>query len=67
MTKNIKKVSDKLTKASDSFIVYMYDNGFMVEVGGRNKDNEWATAKILVSNVEELTTLIQEVTSMERE
>ena len=67
MIKNIKKVSDKLAKVSDSFIINMYDNGFMVEVGGRNKDEDWATAKILVSDLEELTALVQEITAMERD
>ena len=67
MIKNIKKVSDKLAKAGDSFTVYMYDNGFMVEITGRDKDDDWTTAKILVNSVDELTALITEVTAMERD
>ena len=67
MTKNIKKVSDKLAKVSDSFTVNMYDNGYMVEIAGRNKDEDWRTAKILVNNIEELTALIREIVDMEKD
>lgn len=67
MAKSVKKVSDKLVKVNESFSVYMYDNGFMVEVSGRDKKEEYASAKILVSTLDELTTLIKEVTEMERD
>lgn len=67
MTKNIKKVNDKLAKISDSFTVNMYDNGFMLEISGRDKDEDWTGAKILVLSVEELITLIKEVVEMERD
>lgn len=67
MAKSVKKVSDKLVKTNDNFTVYMYDNGYMLEIGGRDKKEEWATAKIIVSNQEELMTLIKEVSEMERD
>ena len=67
MVKNIKKVGDKLAKVNESFSVYMYDNGFMLEVGGRDHNEEWTTAKILVPTIEELTALINEITAMERD
>jgi hypothetical protein len=57
----------KLTKVSDSFTVNMYDNGFMVEVNGRNKKDDWATAKIMCTNLDELIALVKEVTDMERD
>jgi hypothetical protein len=63
----VTKISDKLLKASDNFTVYMYDNGFMLEIGGRNKEDDWATAKIMCSSVEELVALINEAARMERE
>ena len=67
MAKSVKKVSDKLVKTNDNFTVYMYDNGYMFEIGGRDKSEEWATAKIIVSSQEELMTLIKEVSEMERD
>jgi hypothetical protein len=63
----VTKISDKLSKVNDNFTVNMYDNGFMLEIGGRNKDDDWANAKIMCNSVEELVALIQEAASMERE
>lgn len=67
MAKSVKKISDKLVKVNESFSVYMYDNGFMVEVSGRDKKEEWASVKLLVSNLDELSALIKEITEMERD
>ena len=61
------KVSDKLTKVNDAFTINMYDNGFMVEVGGRNSEDDWANAKIMVTNVDDLLALVKEVANMTRE
>jgi hypothetical protein len=63
----VTKISDKLAKVNDNFTVNMYDNGFMLEIGGRNKDDDWANAKIMCNSVEELVALITEAASMERE
>lgn len=63
----ITKISDKLSKVNDNFNVYMYDNGYMLEISGRNKDEDWATAKILVTSIEELTALIREASDMDRD
>jgi hypothetical protein len=64
--KTISKVSDKLTKVNESFSINMYDNGFMLEVSGKDKE-DWKTAKIMVSTADELISLIREVTEMERD
>lgn len=65
-TKKITKLSNKLDKVNESFTVNMYDNGFMIEVGGR-KDDDWRTAKIMVPTIEELVVLIKEAAEMERD
>ena len=65
-TNKISKLSDKLDKVNESFTINMYDNGFMIEVGGR-KDDDWKTAKIMVPTVEELVVLIKEAVEMERD
>lgn len=54
------KLSDKLSKVGDSLTVNMYDNGYMVEVSGRNDDGDWATAKILCSTLDEVNAVITE-------
>ena len=64
--KSIKTISDKLAKVNDNFTVNMYDNGYMIEVSGQDSDEEWTSAKILCSTVEELTVLVHEATTMER-
>ncbi len=56
---------NKLVKVSDSFTVNRYDNGWMVEIGGRNKKEEWANAKILCNTEDELISLIKEYNTME--
>jgi len=64
--KTVKTLSDKLTKVNENFTINMYDNGFLIEVSGRDADDEWATAKIMVSSVDELITLVREAADMER-
>jgi len=61
------QLENKLTKINDNFTVYMYDNGYMLEIGGRNEQEEWTTAKILCNSLDELVALITEATSMERD
>jgi hypothetical protein len=63
----VSKVSDKLTKVNENFSVNMYDNGFMLEISGKDADNEYKTAKILVATGEQLIALIAEVVEMERD
>ena len=64
--KTVKTLSDKLTKVNENFTINMYDNGFMIEVGGRDDNDDWATAKIMVGSVDELVTLVREAVDMER-
>ena len=64
--KQISKLADKLDKVNESFTVNMYDNGFMIEVGGRDSDDEWKNAKIMVPTVEELLVLVKEATELTR-
>ena len=64
--KTVSKISDKLSQVNENFNVYMYDNGYMIEVSGKTDDDNWKTAKIMVGSVDELVTLIREVTDMER-
>jgi len=61
MTKKI----TKLSKVNESFTVYRYDNGFMLEVSGRNQDNDYKTAKIMCSTQEELIEAISEALAMD--
>lgn len=55
----------KLAKVNESITINRYDNGFMVEVGGRNDDNDWKNCKILCNTEEEMLAVVQEWNSME--
>jgi hypothetical protein len=55
----------KLAKVNDSFNVYRYDNGWMVEVSGNDKKDDWKTAKIMCNTEEELFALIKEYNTMD--
>lgn len=61
------KVSDKLSKVDNSFTINMYDNGFMVEIGGRNEEDDWATARIMVTSVADLLAIVEETAKMKRD
>ena len=61
------KIVDKLAKVNEEMTINMYDNGFMIEVGGRDHDDEWKTAKVIVSSVDELIALVKEVSELPRD
>lgn len=65
--KSISKIGDKLAKVNESFTVNMYDNGFMFEIGGRDKGGDYKTVKIMVAELAQLAALVQEATEMERD
>ena len=66
-TKTVNKISDKLVKVNESFSVYMYDNAYMIEVSGRDTENDYKTVKLMVTTLDQLQALIKEVTEMERD
>lgn len=61
------KIKDKLEKINDNFNVYMYDNGYMMEISGRDDNGDWATAKIICNTLDDLVTLIKETSVLERD
>ena len=61
----VSKISDKLIKINESYTVYRYDNGFMIEAGGRNKKGDYVTAKILCNTLDEVLILAKEAGEMD--
>jgi glycine cleavage system H lipoate-binding protein len=55
----------KLVKVNENISINRYDNGWMVEIGGRDKKEEWKTTKTLCNTEEELITLIKEYNAMD--
>ena len=62
--KVVKTLDDKLVKVSESFTINMYDNGFMIEVGGRDDDSDWKTAKVLCNSEDEMLEVVKEWNAM---
>jgi hypothetical protein len=55
----------KLSKVNESITINRYDNGWMVEVGGRDDDDNWKTSKIMCNTEEDMLAVVQEWNSME--
>ena len=51
---------DKLAKVNESITINRYDNGWMIEIGGRDKDNDWKTTKTMCNTEEEVVAVIKE-------
>jgi hypothetical protein len=61
------KISDKLTKVNENyFTINMYDNGYMIEVNGRDDDDNWKISKIIVGTDDELLALVKEAINLPR-
>jgi hypothetical protein len=59
------KLADKMVKVNDAFTINRYDNGYMIEVGGRDAEENWKNSKILCTTREELFAVINEALDME--
>jgi len=62
----ITSINDKLITVSDNFYVNIYDNGFMLEVCGTDKNGEYKTVKLICNSPTELNVLIDSIIAMER-
>ncbi len=64
-TKSVTKFGDKLTKINESYTINRYDNGYMVEAGGRNKKGDYVSAKLLCNTLDEVLALVREACEMD--
>jgi hypothetical protein len=55
----------KLDKVNESLTINRYDNGWMVEVGGRNEESDWKTCKIVCNSEEEVLDVVKEWNTMD--
>jgi hypothetical protein len=55
---------NKLAKVNDNFTVYRYDNGYMLEIGGQDADNEWVESKTIFVTQEELLNSISKILNL---
>ena len=56
---------NKLAKVNENISLNRYDNGFMVEVSGRDKKEDWKTAKVMCNTEEELFAVVKEWITMD--
>ena len=65
-TRRIKMAKlSKLAKVNESITINRYDNGWMVEVGGRDDESEWKNAKILCNTEDEMLAVVKEWNTMD--
>lgn len=55
----------KLAKVNENITLHRYDNGWMAEVSGKDKKEDWKTAKIMCNTEEELLSVVREWNSMD--
>jgi hypothetical protein len=55
----------KLSKVNESITINRYDNGWMIEVSGRDKKEDWKTTKLMCNTEEELIAVVREWNSMD--
>jgi len=60
-------IDDKLAKVNDSCTVNFYDNGYMIEISGRNYSDDWSTAKMIVGTIEELHDVLVKISEMPKD
>jgi hypothetical protein len=63
----VSKISDKLAKVNENYNVYMYDNGYMFEISGKDAEGDWKTAKIMCATIDQLVELVREADAMEHD
>jgi hypothetical protein len=56
---------NKLAKVNESITINRYDNGWMVEIGGRDKKQDWRNTKTMCNSEEEVLAVVKEWNSME--
>jgi len=55
----------KLAKVNESITINRYDNGWMVEIGGRDKKQDWKSTKTICNTEEEMIAVVKEWNSMD--
>jgi hypothetical protein len=55
----------KLAKVNENITLNRYDNGWMIEISGRDKKEDWKTAKIMCNTEEELLAVVKEWNTMD--
>ena len=57
----------KIVKANESFTVNRYDNGFMIELDGYDKLDDWVKCKLVVNDIKDLHDIIDLINQIPKE
>jgi len=57
-------LKDRFATIGESMTINRLDNGYVFEANGRNHDREYASVKIVCTNVSEVYDLIEEANDM---
>ena len=60
------KLSDCFIEVNENYSINMYDNGYVVEISGKDGDLSWITKKLVIGSLEELIELVTEASNMPR-
>ena len=60
MTKKTKLV-DNFAKVSENYTITNCQNGYVIEVSGYDKANEWIAIKYVLQTIEELKDVVQDL------
>lgn len=60
-------INTKIVKVNDVYSVTMCANGYVVEITGRDVQENWSTSKLICTSMAELIELLGEINSMDKE
>lgn len=60
-------INTKIVKVNDVYSVTMCANGYVVEITGRDAQENWSTSKLICTSMAELIELLGEIDSMDKE
>ncbi len=58
------KLGQYFKSLNECINVNRYDNGYMVELSGRDKDDEWPTKKIICKDLDEVIDLLKQAQTL---
>lgn len=58
-------LEQKFEKVNDSLTVNRYDNGWMVEISGKDEKDDWVTVKLLCTTQDEIFKLLESYNKLE--
>ncbi len=58
-------LEQKFEKVNDSLTINRYDNGWMVEISGKDEKDDWVTVKLLCNTQDDIFKLLEEYNQLE--